>query len=81
MRRLVVDDQDLDWRGGHAEVSNGFDAADIASRIVSAAPLRSVRLVVKIVRYALLSPFGIQIFKPGSACLVLFRCGTVQSQN
>src|SRR5260370_30021780 len=48
-RRLVVDDQDLDRRGVHAAVSNTSDAAGIGSRMVSTAPLRSVRLSAEMV--------------------------------
>src|SRR5712675_1804105 len=47
-RRLVVDDQNLDWSGGHAAVSSASRAAGIGSRMVNTAPLRSVRLAAEI---------------------------------
>src|SRR3984885_11623640 len=52
-RRLVVDDQDLDRGGVHAAVSTSLEnamlSAGMGNRMVSTAPLRSVRLAAEIV--------------------------------
>src|SRR3979409_1490133 len=47
--RFIVDDQNLDRRGAHAGVSSASDAAGIGNRMVSTAPLRSLRFAAEIV--------------------------------
>src|SRR3954454_13519311 len=47
--RLVIDDQNLRWRGGHAAVSNFCISAGMGSLIVNTARVRSVRFPAMIV--------------------------------